>query len=220
MRNRRTLPVRTASAPEAPRRAGGDEGAVLVEAALVIPLLILLVLGLMEFGFAWRNDNVVAASVRTSSRVASQSLGNAQADRFAIESYLGTVSQARNITTNKIIVYKIDESTNPNGDVPPGCLTAPTTGSPPFGVQDVCNVYIPSQWTPANLVAANFGCGSAAAYDVKWCPSTKRTASLPATPTTVGVYADVTYKMITRVIPGTTIKLSDKSVSRVEPSPV
>lgn len=208
-----------APAPGSSRaRFHGDEGAVLVEAAVVIPFLVVLVLGLMEFGYAWRNENVVAASVRSSARVATQSLSNPQADRFAIESYLGTVSQGRNLTTNKIIIYAIDETANPTGAVPSACLTASTVGAPPYGVAGVCNVYIPSQWTPANLVSANFSCG-AGDYDIKFCPTTMRTALLPATPTTVGVYADVTYKMLTKILPGSTLKLSDKSIARVEPSP-
>lgn len=202
-----------------PGRLTGDDGAVLVEAALAIPFLVLLMLGVLEFGYAWRNENIVNSSVRAASRSATQSLSNPQADRFALESYLGTVAQGRNLTTNKIIVYKIDESTNPNGTVPASCLTATTSGAPPYGVSGVCNVYIPSQWTPANLVSANFGC-AAGDYDVNFCPTTARTALLPATPTTVGVYADVTYRMLTKVIPGSTLNFSDRSVARVEPSPV
>lgn len=202
-----------------PQRLSGDGGAVLVEAALVTPVLVLLVMGVLEFGYAWRNENVVAGSVRGSARVATQSLSNAQADRYAIESYLGSIAQGRNLTTNKIIIYKVDESTNPNGTVPSACLSASTSGSPPYGVSGVCNVYIPSQWTSANLVSSNFGCGSGK-YDNNFCPTTSRTAALPATPTTVGVYADVTYSMLTKILPGRTINLSDRSVARVEPSPV
>ena len=200
------------------RRFQGDEGAVLVEAALAMPVIVLLALGIMEFGFAWRNNNVVAASLRTSGRVATQALSNPQADRYTIESYLGGVSQGRNLTTNKIVIYKVDPTTNPNGTVPANCLTAPTSGSPPYGVNGVCNVYIPTQWSAANLVAANFGC-AAGDYDTNFCPTTARTALLPAEPTTVGVYADVTYTMLTKIIPGSTLKMSDRSVGRVEPSP-
>jgi Flp pilus assembly protein TadG len=216
---RTTNPDRGPVRPAAIRRGEGDEGAILVEAALVIPFLVLLILGLMEFGFAWRNDNVVAASVRTATRVATQSLSNPQADRYAIEAYLGTVAQGRNLTTNKLIIYAVNETTNPSGAVPAGCLSATTTSTGPNGVTDVCNVYVPNQWTTGNLVAANFGCG-ATQYDAKFCPTTDRTASLPATPTTVGFYADVTYKLLTKILPGSTLSMSDKSVARVEPSPV
>ena len=200
------------------RRGERDQGAVLVELALVLPFLVLLVLAVVDFGSGWRNSNVLSASLRSAGRVATQSMTNAQADRYALEAYVGSMSQGRNLTTEKVIVYEVDEGANPSGSVPSQCLDAPTAGNPPYGVDGLCNVYLPDQLEPGNLAAANFGCGSSA-YDRYFCPTEDRVNTLPGTPTTVGVYAEVSYQYLTGLVPGGTTTFTDKSVARVEPSP-
>ena len=172
---------------------------MLVEAALVLPFLVVLVLGVVEFGVLWRNENVLASSLRTSSRSAAQAMNNPQSDRLALQAFMGSIAGAKNVTVKKVIIFKVDESTNPNGDLPTSCKNKTTTTTGPNGVQDVCNIFVAQQLTTANLVAANFGCGSSA-YDKFFCPTTARSAALPATPTTVGVWAEVESKTSTGIL--------------------
>src|SRR5690606_13535680 len=47
-----------------------ERGAVLIEAAIVMPLILLIVFGILEFGLAFRNTLSVSESTRAGARVA------------------------------------------------------------------------------------------------------------------------------------------------------
>ncbi len=70
------------------RRGHGDEGAVMVEFALMAPLLVLLSLGIAEFGFVWRDSVTIVTASRSAARAASNTTGGAgnkaQADWIAL----------------------------------------------------------------------------------------------------------------------------------------
>ena len=64
-----------------------DRGAVMVEAIVILPLLILLVLGISEFGFIFRSTITIASTSRSAARVSS----NVANDRGADYETLNTV---------------------------------------------------------------------------------------------------------------------------------
>jgi hypothetical protein len=53
------------------RRHRGERGAVLIEAIIVIPLMMMITLGIIEYGSAYQQDSAVAAATRAGGRVAS-----------------------------------------------------------------------------------------------------------------------------------------------------
>lgn len=57
------------------RRHRDDQGAVALEAALVTPILLVLVLGIIEFSFAMRNYVVVVSDSRVGARIAATAAG-------------------------------------------------------------------------------------------------------------------------------------------------
>lgn len=58
------------SAQRKRRRANGERGAVLVEAALVLPILIILILGIVDFGFAFNSYISLRQGTREAARQA------------------------------------------------------------------------------------------------------------------------------------------------------
>lgn len=52
-----------------PGRQRGQQGAVLVEAALVLPIMILVVMGIIEFGFAFASSTTTTGSSRSGARL-------------------------------------------------------------------------------------------------------------------------------------------------------
>jgi len=65
------------------RRSGSERGVVLVEMALVAPILILLVIGIMEFGLAFRDRLTVSNGTQSAGRVAA-ALGNSDDSDIAV----------------------------------------------------------------------------------------------------------------------------------------
>ena len=128
----------TTSRPIPDRRLHGDGGSVMVELALVAPFLVLLVLGVFEFGNVYRNKTLLAGAPALGGRTASQSGTINSADQLALTAFYATASKLKNATLQKVIIYK---ASSVSGPPPASCLTASTSGSAPFGVAGVCNVY-------------------------------------------------------------------------------
>ncbi len=62
------VPVRTRT--RGPSRLREDGGQAIVEFLIVVPALLLLVVGLLEFGTAWRTSQVVTNTAREGARIA------------------------------------------------------------------------------------------------------------------------------------------------------
>ena len=52
------------------RRAKSERGAALIEAAITIPLLLLISVGIFEFGRAWQTSQVLTNAAREAARLA------------------------------------------------------------------------------------------------------------------------------------------------------
>lgn len=74
----------------ATRRAGVRSGQALVEFALVVPLVLLLLLGVVEFGRAWNAFQVITDAARSGARVSSVAAANS----YASDSVTRTVQYA------------------------------------------------------------------------------------------------------------------------------
>ncbi len=59
------------------RRARGDRGAALVEAAIVLPFIALMVFGIVELGFLFRSGSVAVSATRSGARLMSANYGSA-----------------------------------------------------------------------------------------------------------------------------------------------
>ena len=85
------------------RRLCGDEAAQLVEFALVLPMLLLVVLGIAEFGFIFQRYEVVTNAAREGARIAVLP-GYTDADVIArVRSYV-TQGRVPATTTNPTVV--------------------------------------------------------------------------------------------------------------------
>ncbi|HUO47781.1 MAG TPA: TadE/TadG family type IV pilus assembly protein [Acidimicrobiales bacterium] len=202
--------------------ARGDQGSVLVELALVLPFLTVLVLGVFEFGTAWRDRSILTTALRAGDRFESQ--GPAQnvlsTDYYALQTFYATASQMQNVTLTKLIVYR---STAANGAPPSTCVSISPTGAPPtagWGVAGSCIVYNQSQInTAASGTYTNFGCPASGAtspgWDSNWCVTSRNDSS--PNPDYVGMYAVYSYTPVTRLISGT-LTFTETAVYRIEPT--
>lgn len=199
------------------RARSGDRGAIIVEFALVLPIIVLLLLGTIEFGMAWKDQNQLERAVQTAGRT----LGSAGSDRFAdyeaLRSLDSQLSAMRASEIRKVIVYR---STGTDGTVPADCLAIAPTGSK-AGIEGVCNVYGPSQVAQANPIGFGSTGGdppscTGSAWDEEWCPA-DRVRTTP-TPDQVGMYVEISYDTYTGLFDLTELTLAASAVFQAEPS--
>lgn len=199
-----------------PRRTAGDRGLAVVELAIVVPIISLLVLGVLEFGFLWGSVNRIERTVQNSARTGSGQGDNRYADYDTLRSVAATLAGTDGAEIERVIIY---DSLTGDGAVPADCLSIPATGTAPKGVLESCNVYSAQQVLADN--PGSFGsstlalddCGTGA-WDAAWCP-TGRSRSTDD-PDYVGVYLEVTYTGRTSLIP-TTMTVERRAVYQIEP---
>ena len=66
---------------------GEDRGATLVEAAIVLPVFFLLIFGLLEFGFGFKDWLSINHAAREGARVSVVAADDDRADQFALEAF-------------------------------------------------------------------------------------------------------------------------------------
>lgn len=196
------------------RRADGDRGVAIVEMALVAPLLALVLCGIIEFGFAWRDDLTVASSARAGARVVSN-LGDADYTDYetilSVQAGLGGLNGA---TVTGVMVF--DASLN-GGEPSTQCFDA--GGNPQSSAAGNCNYY--SEAMIASMAATDFSTGvacGAGAWDRYYCPLTERSTNQAVLLSDVGVWIEVERPWLTGMFPGDGLTMHDIAVMRLEPA--
>lgn len=197
-----------------PRRFTDDGGSVLVEAAIVFPLLAVLMSGLLEFGVAWRNRNILESSLRTAVRTEAQLGTDKDADKRMLLALAAGTTKMKSSSVQKIVVYK---STTANGLVPTNCSNLSTNSSSGNGISNSCNVYSEAQMNNAGFTT-QFSGSCSTGWDHWWCPSSRKD-KITDPPDYVGLWVTVKYTTLTKLFPGTNnLTITDWVVARVEPA--
>lgn len=190
----------------------GERGAVIVELAMVLPLLMILVLGMFEIGTAWNDSQTVIQGSRSGARTVSQLGTYGASDQQAVLAVVSTFGSEVD-AIERIIVF--DASGGP--DLPAAC-DRPTS---PAG-QD-CNVYTALDFAAASdplhfdSNGTNAGCGTGASSN--WCPDGDRSDN-QLTATEVGVYVQFEAERATGLFGSSPFNLTRTTVMRIEPSDV
>lgn len=196
------------------RRAAGDRGAALVEMILFTPILVMLAIGILEFGLAWRDSITVSSALRAGARVGSNAGNDRLADYNTLLALQSAIASIPNARITRVVIF--NASTSTPGQPSNGCKA----GTPSTAAGAQCNVYSAAQL--ASMTSSNFsgtsgsGC-SAASWDVSWCPRT-RTAQQASGADYMGIYIVVNHPFVTRMFPGGGITIDDSAVMRLEPS--
>jgi Flp pilus assembly protein TadG len=189
------------------RRLRREDGVALVEFALVGPVLLLLVMGLLEFGLAWRDSLTISTTARAGARIGSQ-LGNDRLSDYEIlKGMQAAVADIPNASIQQLVVYK---SATADGSVPAACTASGSQAG-------VCNVYTPADFARPSSDFAGANSCSTGSPDIAWCPTTRETRQSVGTDY-LGVYVRVRRTFITGLFPGG-ITINDNTVMRVEPRP-
>ncbi|MCB1029934.1 MAG: pilus assembly protein [Acidimicrobiales bacterium] len=158
-------------------RSQSEDGAVVVEMAFISIILVMLIAGTFNYGFAWRAGLAVNEAARTGARVGSGQSVSRGADYYALNGVRSSLQSAGLLgNVKKVVIFK---ATTADGKVPSSCLLASPTG--------LCNVLKDTQL--ANLTLSSFdltisgdpavapsgsGClKSTAALRSGWCPNVR-----------------------------------------------
>lgn len=196
------------------RVLGEDSGVAAVELAIVLPVLLLLLMGMLEFAFVMRDNQAVSSAVRTGVRTAATGAGNGCVQGSGSTCVPSLAVAAANAmdkagvglpkgTIDSFIVYKA----NSNG-FPGTGTTMPARGQ--CGVSASYPNCVEFIWDQTQ----NLGAGGFVRSNGFW-NSSQINACLP-TPDQVGVFMRVNHPFMTRMF-GATITVSDRAVMRFEP---
>lgn len=212
------------------RRRRGDRGAVFVEFALAVPLLMLFAMGIIEYGIGWKAANDVNAAARDAARAGTSAPAYLTADRAILISIGSSLTAEQRDNIQQIIVYKAGSAngqpsttckgyTNTSGSASsPGTRQGNSTGSTP------CNVYgkgqvayaLANQSNTSSWVnGAGTGCGSL--VDSRWCPATRAHSLVAGSLDYLGVYIKMEHESITNFGFGDRT-IERNAVFRLEPS--
>ncbi len=175
------------------RRARSSRGAVAVEFALILPILLLLVFGIIEFGLAFKDNLTLASATRAGARTASAS---AKATDF--KDVVGA-AMSRAITgidpddIETLLVYKAR---------PDGLPVSGTNSS----CSDFCYRYV---WDDTDK---RFEASASPDWPGVEHDACARTAH------SVGIYLQMKHEYLTGLFPGD-LTLSNRTVMRFEPLP-
>lgn len=201
----------------------GDSGAVLPEFGLMLPLIVVLALGIVEYGMAYQEGNNLERTVAYAGRVGGTSGTTKFSDYDILQAVnSGLVGQDR-LTLKKVIVYK---SVTSDGEPSAACKAVTPSGAGTFGVSGECNVYSAQQVATQNPGVGfarsqsgdNYSCAGGS-WDSNWCFSS-RDPSLTSGASGVdriGVQVEVEYDGLTGLIPATNMKMTRRAVFELEP---
>ena len=204
-----------------------ERGAVAVEAALITPVILMLVLGIVEFSLALRDHVSVTSAVRTGARMATTNsalnAGNGTCEpdvpglppvppcspantpafaQLAAQAVQQTGTAMPKDSIDYIFVYKANDKGYPGAN---GATTMPASITACAAATTPCVAY---KWQDSRDRFIYAG-GTWSAKSVNACP---------ATADSVGVYMHVTHGFITKMF-GASIALGDRAVMRFEPLP-
>ena len=194
-------------------RARGENGAVLVEVVLILPILMLISLAVFDLGLGWKASMTVTNAARAGARVASNLGVSATADKSALASVAASLGTVPVSEIDVIVIYR---ATTADGDVPAACLTGSTRATGGSSTSQ-CNVYTGAEAFAASTSTTFTGnCGSS--RDRFWCPSTRgNSQAATAGPDYLGVYVRINHTTKTKAF-GSTMVVKDRAVMRIEPN--
>ena len=173
-----------------------ERGAVLVEAAILLPLVLIITFGMIEFSSAYQSSSTATAAARAGARVASAEAKNST---YAVDAAKAASSALRVIPNNEPVEMWVYQD-NGNGYPASGNFTNCTTN---------CIKYTWNTSTRSFDTSNPSGGG--------W-PAASQNACQQAGWDSVGVYVKVNHKFLTKLF-GASITLADHAVFRLEPAP-
>jgi Flp pilus assembly protein TadG len=189
------------------RKRRDQRGAAMVEFAIILPLVLLLTFGLIDFGFAFADAAGIKSAGRSGARIGSalsKQSGQLRSIIAAVNSGLGNSTRAQ---ATELIVY----AARPQGfSAPNSCTQGTTAGASSMCFDQIIPANAPDIFNPSS---ADLDAWDGAVHFQDACPANGTTVS--AWKLSVTVKAN--YPFLTRFI-GANVKLHETVVIDLEPT--
>ena len=123
------------------RRLKHDRGAVLVEAAIAIPLLLFVILGSLEFGIAWETKSSTTNGMRSGLLRAATLADQPQTDLRVLQSIIGEVGAEDSENISWVVIFNADPSFGSIDDIVDACSTPLEGGATSVTLPSYCVGY-------------------------------------------------------------------------------
>ena len=123
------------------RRLKHDRGAVLVEAAIAIPLLLFVILGSLEFGVAWETKSSTTNGMRSGLLRAATLADQPQTDLRVLQSIIGEVGAEDSENISWVVIFNADPSFGSIDDIVDACSTPIEGGATSATLPSYCVGY-------------------------------------------------------------------------------
>ena len=100
------------------RVEGRERGAAIVELVLIAPVLLLLAVGIAEFGLGWKDSLTVSNAMRAGARVGSAAANTRTADYEVLQGVRSALSSLPTGAIERIVIYKAN---GPDGEISSTC---------------------------------------------------------------------------------------------------
>ncbi|MGE0796123.1 MAG: TadE/TadG family type IV pilus assembly protein [Acidimicrobiia bacterium] len=175
-------------------RTRDEDGAAAVEFALILPVLVLLVFGIIEFGMAFKSSLTVTSATRSGARTASALPRESNFHEATANAVARSVSTLPDGAVEELWIYKAGTNGYPVGKTSfdAGCSS--------------CTVW---DYDDANELFVDRGTSS-------WNPSSQNACA--GTGDSVGIYVKMEHNFVTGLF-GADMTITDHTVMRLEPKP-
>lgn len=191
------------------RHVRSDRGAALVEAAIILPVLLVFLLGIIEFGLVYATGATATGSSRSGARLAAATFGPNRSDMQGTANAVaaqsaGDLQALTSAVPIGMVVYKVDPTRTDGG--PSGGFPA-SNNTMSGGCTSSCFRYTWNAATKSMTPASSPGWNMTDA-DVCFAASTS----------SVGVWVLIRHSYLTQLI-GKYTYVTGKTVMRLEPVP-
>lgn len=192
-------------------RSGGEQGATILEFALVLPFLLLVGLGTVEMGLGWVATDRAQTATAQGARLAAVSGSRVESDRDILLALQASLQAAQLANLDRVVIFKPSSA---QGAVPAGCVKTPGDTSQ-AGVSASCNTYVGATVRSATATSMTQFGGGASALDRYWSPATRKD-TLAGPPDYIGVWIRTTHENVTGSFFGD-LTLTKVSIFRIQP---
>lgn len=207
---------------EAPRggtRVAGDEGSVIVESALVFPVLFFILFGIIEVGLLFASYLTVGNAANAGGRAVAIYGNDLNADFELLEKVDEESAALAGSNIDRIVVYKASGPTD-SIDNHPACKSGlgQNSGGHASPAVGSCNVYTALDLADSDV--DNFDCNDDPAPNKakNYCPSKRKTAvqGTNGPPDYVGIYLEYEHEFFTGLF-GESRELTAEVIVKLEP---